>query len=351
MSNWITAAGLALIAGGVAVLIGFRHVLLGGDLAGEGAGELECGGVRRRRPATADFSAPGQMRARRRRSALATVPAAAGPIAPRIAPAEDAEQDSGLIALGLAGEEEPPADEKPPSVEAVGEEIEKPTTGPVVEPAVEPVANDEAGDRFALADEPATGTLQALGVELRAMPEPAPRIRREGDRVQGWVRPEYDDDPAPGEYWTPIPETMSSYGWPIPVERLPEVPPYPPQSGFDIAPYDQDVDAMDGPTKLVPQWPPAKPSGRIELPRSWQARNAQGRDPQGRIAQSRSAEDAEPADRPRRRSPVRRRVPAPDAPAPAAGEADQARRPRPRPRPAPAERSTVYRSRHAADPG
>ena len=310
----MSAAGLALIAGGLAVLIGFRHVLLGRDLTDAVTdGRLGERSVRRR-PARADFSAPGQIRARRRRQSLATVPATVAPAAPVATVATGAPEapaaedgDSGLIALGLVTPEDPP--------------------------------DEPAGDR-ADADEPATGTLAALGVEPPEDPEPTPAPRREGDRVQDWVRPKYDDEPPAGEYWTPIPETLhSGYGWPVPVERLPEVPPYPPQSGFDLGPFDEDADVVAEPTKVVPQWPPAKPSGRIELPRSWAARNSQ----------SRSGEEGEP-DRPRRRSPVRR-IPAPDAQnLPAATDAEQPRRPRPRPRPAPADRSNVYRSRHAADP-
>lgn len=93
--------------------------------------------------------------------------------------------------------------------------------------------------------------------------------RRYGDRVEGWVRPEYPDEPVAGEYWTPAPvhSYEAEYGWPTPVERLPEVPPYPPSSGFDVP-----VEIETEPTRPVPQWPPARPDDRIELPRSWSHR-------------------------------------------------------------------------------
>jgi hypothetical protein len=407
VTNWITAAGLALIAGGIAVLIGFRHALLGREpsaAAGPRAGSAPSrSGLRERgvraHAGRADFSAPGQLRARRRRQALtAAAPAAVAlavappPIAPPAPPepleappvlpeadpesgddvpettgrrarrrarrrddapddlgaepagADDDEGPGGLAALGLAD------DEPVVPVEAVPEP-EEPAADVVAEAGFEAGAED-AGDESPAVDfgfrdddaddEPATGTLAALGMAPAVESEPVPVPRRDGDRIAGWVRPLYDDEPVAGEYWTPVPETLqppASYGWPVPVERLPEVPPYPPQSGFD--PYDQDVDAAAEPTRAVPQWPPAKPSGRIELPRSWASRNQQPR----------SGEDGE-ADRPRRRSPVRRRVPNPDTQAlPAVTDTEQSRRPRPRPRPGPSDRSNVYRSRHAADPG
>ncbi|MEU8610449.1 hypothetical protein AB0C29_20920, partial [Actinoplanes sp. NPDC048791] len=96
--------------------------------------------------------------------------------------------------------------------------------------------------------------------------------RRYGDRVEGWVRPEYPDEPVAGEYWTPAPVASyeAEYGWPTPVERLPEVPPYPPSSGFDVP-----VEIETEPTRPVLQWPPARPDDRIELPRSWSHRGGE----------------------------------------------------------------------------
>ncbi|WP_125808262.1 hypothetical protein [Actinoplanes sp. ATCC 53533] len=95
---------------------------------------------------------------------------------------------------------------------------------------------------------------------------------RYGDRVEGWIRPRYEDEPeaVAGEYWTPVPvgSYETEYGWPTPVERIPEIPPYPTAVGFD-APVAVEAE----PTKPVPQWPPPRPDARIELPRSWSQRN------------------------------------------------------------------------------
>ncbi|RZU50242.1 hypothetical protein EV385_2008 [Krasilnikovia cinnamomea] len=95
---------------------------------------------------------------------------------------------------------------------------------------------------------------------------PAPRgwpadrsDQRYGDRVEGWVRPEYRELPevdTAGAYWTPAPDgpyvepSASGYGWPVPVERLPAAPPYEPVTGFDLPPV-SDL------TTVVPTWPPA----------------------------------------------------------------------------------------------
>ncbi|UQU65619.1 hypothetical protein COUCH_04655 [Couchioplanes caeruleus] len=86
--------------------------------------------------------------------------------------------------------------------------------------------------------------------------------RRYGDRVEGWVRPEYRDEPVTGDYWTPIPD--AGYGWPVPVERIPAVPPYPPASGFDPLPEEESE-----PTAVVPQWPPVRPDDHVGSPRAW----------------------------------------------------------------------------------
>ncbi|AGZ46118.1 Halomucin [Actinoplanes friuliensis DSM 7358] len=214
---------------------------------------------------------------------------------------------------------------------------------------------------------------------------------RYGDRVEGWIRPEYRDEPEPvsGEYWTPVPEGTydSEYGWPVPVERLPEVPPYP------VAEEVAEVESE--PTALVPQWPPARPDDRIELPRSWSRRDEiahrEGRaatdDDESPAEEGRGfwREDANRAGTPRfpvneaRPDPVvhddngrrvddrsrrpgvmarKRRGPVGEGPTQAIpamelGEMAARARPRPRPRPSggqPEPRSTVYVSRHAAEP-
>ncbi|GAA2506142.1 hypothetical protein GCM10010434_059510 [Winogradskya humida] len=75
---------------------------------------------------------------------------------------------------------------------------------------------------------------------------------RHGDRVEGWIRPHYREDSPSGDYWTPIPET--SYGWPTPVERLPELSPTP------------SPDHESEPTLVVPPWPPATPNTPTATP-------------------------------------------------------------------------------------
>ena len=121
-----------------------------------------------------------------------------------------------------------------------------------------------------LADADETGLVPAAETDWAEPADP-----RYGDRVEGWVRPQYQDEPEPaaGEYWTPVPAGSyeTEYGWPTPVERLPEVPPYPPATGFDVP-----VAVEAEPTAAVPLWPPARPDDRIELPRSWSHRSETG---------------------------------------------------------------------------
>ncbi|MEV4636254.1 hypothetical protein AB0J80_02780 [Actinoplanes sp. NPDC049548] len=204
--------------------------------------------------------------------------------------------------------------------------------------------------------------------------------RRYGDRVEGWVRPQYRDEPASGDYWTPVPD--AGYGWPVPVERIPAVPP----SGAE-------PEVESEPTALVPQWPPVRPDDRIGAPRSWSQNDAgtEGADDEkgttyaGRpesvegpvwtvpdlpdaslpdLTWTRSTANDEETSRYRRTTiPTRRRRhtttnsttnsggdPTQHLPA---VEADKRPRPRPRPRPGsvqPDTRSTVYVSKHAAEP-
>jgi hypothetical protein len=320
----MTGAGLALIAGGLATLISFRSILFGGGERGGKRGG-ERGSRRRaargieapRKPAAlpaartagadaADDDDPGRgggdpalpadpalagpdrllpgagagepARRGRRGRRRAAIAASAG----REAPWESDQDDrGGLASIGLADEDENEDDAR--------------EAGP---------DGDAEGDH-------------ELGHEADDEPDPvAARADRYGDRVEGWVRPEYQDppdEPRPGEYWTPIPVGLAGdpepsakgYGWPRPVERLPAVPDYEPATGFDLVPISE-------PTEVVPTWAmnDDRP-GRIRLPRSWNTRN------------ERHPEKPEP------------------------------RRPRPRPRPRPqppVDSSTVYVSRHAADP-
>jgi hypothetical protein len=98
-----------------------------------------------------------------------------------------------------------------------------------------------------------------------------------GDRVDGWIRPEYHEEPIEppsGEYWTPVPMELDlddvdpepsakGYGWPVRVERLPAVPPYEPATGFDLTPVATE------PTEVVPSWPPLP--GELRRPGVWPA--------------------------------------------------------------------------------
>jgi hypothetical protein len=503
VTNWMTAAGIALIAGGLATLIGFRHALWGG---GDDRGRERQRRAPRRKPAAPPRASrvprgdvPQPRRARRRRGAVAAGVGADG-------------RDGGLASLGLADEEpvealaavgEPlgevladegdvrpdpdadrPVDGEPAGPDRSGPGMEPGSgrrllraamaevrsradeAGPGHRGALAVDADDrvapgyqgalavdgDAGDRVAPGRrvgvraagsretaEERTGVQPAIVVDLETpgaedatkrdapvpdVPEvhvaerrdtpvgdvttavprtarddaPPRRIARDGDRVDGWVRPDYHDQrDITGDYWTPVPDgeyDESGYGWPVPVERLPAVPPHPPASGFDLPPVNE-------PTAVVPQWPPARPSGRIEAPRAWRGADEEPRreggkedrrwaerdrqspprwplepaDPEprdgggSRRRHAMTIERAEPADQPawsrlgqrRRVSPVTEHIPAvadstqmlPSVDGlvaePAAAERPRSR-PRPRPRPQPVDKSTVYVSKHAADP-
>ncbi len=201
-----------------------------------------------------------------------------------------------------------------------------------------------------------------------------------GDHVEGWVRPQYDDEPS-GDYWTPVPHNgladldNAPYGWPTPVERLP------------LVPLDQDSADEPEPTDAFPQWPPAQPSGTIELPRRgrgerrrrltgeeapWLNADRDGRDgweraggpalsaewpgewsdaPEPQRAYGPEDSDSWPVNKPVQ--PQRRRgwkrVDDTTHVFPAVVEGEPRRRPRPRPGLGGEAHSTVYRSRHAAD--
>lgn len=139
-----------------------------------------------------------------------------------------------------------------------------------------------------------------------------------GDRVDGWIRPQYGTPEGPtGDYWKPVPDAAyvddsSAYGWPVPVERLPAAPAYP-------APDYAAIEESE-PTAVVPQWPPARPYDRIEVPRTWSVRrwdtDAAGRD----VWRAHNVADV------------------------------SRRRPSPRPNAGADLHSTVYVSRHAAEP-
>jgi len=381
----MTAAGIALIAGGLATLVGFRRALW-------------AGGVRRRplavepaRPAeltAAPAAMAGGVGLRQRVRPAGAVPDLGAGISPGRGD-DDPVDRFGLASIGLADDEpdgSAPEDEVVEVAEPAAEELANVT---VNAPAI---AAEERLARAVLARSYDTRPELAEAFEVAA--EPAPAGQRHGDRVDDWVRPQYESDVPSGDYWTPILWTAdaeldgSGYGWPVPVERLPEVPP-PPGSAAEPA-------GEAEPTAVVLQWPPVQPSARIELPRKggevngrpltraaqtpWDEVDRDGRDGWER-AGGRARDDAGPGDRePQRqrrravalrrgRPDARRRVSAVTEYIPAIGdstqmlpsldgysaggpEAEPRARPRPRPRPnLPAEaRSTVYVSRHAAEP-
>ena len=302
VTNWMTAAGLALIAGGLATLISFRSVLRGG---GErrarrrqrrgGAAPAPAPAAVVALPAAPDEPAEEIVRPRRRGRRGRRRASAAAEADGRALTVDEVPEQGGLASIGLADDED-----------VISEDL-------IVVQEPEPLVVPEE-----VVAEPA--------VEQRCEPDPEPVAARSvnrsdlryGDRVEGWVRPEYrtapPDEPRSGEYWTPIPVDLAGdsepsakgYGWPLPVERLPAVPSYEPATGFDLVPL------VSEPTEVVSVWATGDDrSGRIRLPRSWAGRNHK----------------AEDADEPKRR-------------------------PRPRPRPdGPADHnSTVYVSRHAAEP-
>ncbi|XVU24769.1 hypothetical protein ACQPZJ_47455 [Actinoplanes sp. CA-054009] len=372
MTNWMTAAGIALIAGGIATLICFRSVLfrVGGRRAGRRAVREAT------RTAVLEAEAQGHRgRGSRRRSRIA---------------APDEDERGGLAMIGLAAEEDVETPEARPRrrrrrqdqivyadehTQAQDDALEpdpghdrepdpdfEPEPARDVERGLEPgrmLARELGPDPdFAGEPEPGHDVERGLepGHEFERGPEPeagaepvageaapAPRSGgRLGHRVEGWVRPEYRqtrDELPSGEYWTPIPVELDAdhepsakgYGWPLAVERLPPVPDYEPATGFDLAPVEME------PTQAVPTWPPGDDGerpGRIRLPRSWQSRNDKRR----------AAREQQP--------PAREWRPENESP-----PAEREGRPRPRPRPRPAEAapppshpSRVYVSRHAADP-
>jgi hypothetical protein len=329
----MTAGGLALIAGGLATLISFRSLLFGG---GEGrASRREAIEAPPSRPALAAAPAepeaevvvgPRRGRRGRRRALVSADDSRSTPFAaPDIPEASDADDHGGLASIGLADEEDgesdlPAAENEPIPEPRVRDRRVLRSRHPIDEVLFDPPAR--------YADEPRFEPLDPCAEVDEEVPPP--RADRYGDRVEGWIRPEHHEppgEPRPGEYWTPIPVDLNAdhepsakgYGWPQAVERLPAVPDYEPATGFDLRPVPAE------PTEVVPVWSmnDERP-GRIRLPRSWSVRNEKPRQP--------GPEQPAPADR---------------------------RRPRPRPRPSisenpetppPVDRSTMYVSRHAADP-
>ena len=289
----MTAAGIALIAGGLATLIGLRTVLFGAD-AGERrrAARASRASARRKRPRQQPPLPPAQL----------ALPQVAQQVAPPLGPPEEHAAGPAPRSRRARGTRRraPEADAAPP------------TAGTGLEEGPGGLASIGLADED---EEPEAEGLAEVEVEEDAIP--VREIDRHGDRVEGWVRPDYHDALPSGEYWTPVPielvagddefePSANGYGWPVPVERLPPAPPYEPATGCDLTPVPAE------PTEVVPTWPPTpeERESRVRPPRSWASR------------------DEEPRD-------------------------ERRRRPRPRPRPHPeaaADRSTVYVSRHAAEP-
>jgi hypothetical protein len=382
----MTAAGIALIAGGIATLICFRAVLFRTGKRRAGRAERAGRPVEAARPAKAERApkavrspraereagrqsaefeqvevgmplgaeiaglAPTGRRGRRRGRDLAESPVGVGvgQVAEELPETGDDYPLGGLASLGLADREDY-EDEISADVFAeaeaelpIGAEVElEPAAAPVIafEEIHEPVeleaeigelsaarefevagAYDEVDELELIDERDEQAEIDELAGIAAVAEEPAGSDRY-GHRVDGWVRPEYrdfPDEPPAGEYWTPIPVDLvrdhepsaKGYGWPLPVERLPAVPSYEPATGFDLEPVRSE------PTEAIAAWPRRSDERRIRLPRSWDARNE---------TQHFSAVQ---------------------------NEQQPKRRPRPRPRPEPpADRNTtVYVSRHAAEP-
>ncbi|MEU8236964.1 hypothetical protein AB0C07_01815 [Actinoplanes missouriensis] len=403
MTNWMTAAGFALIAGGLATLISFWSVIFGGG---------RTGAASRRRRATTEHPVPVAQEPPSALPQLAEpfpapvlpdrlpapvlpeplplpaatlpeplplpalalpeplpipAPSSEPPRRRRIAasfsgrPPLTAPAPAGLAMIGLADDEEPaheehaahpdslahpdnlahpdpdlPEDDEPDSEVTDPEYDDEPDyPDPGFDGSIAPPA-EPVRELWSVRDAGSHPTTTFHGYGHR----PAPG-RNHGDRVDNWVRPDYpalDDRPASGEYWTPVPDDLYNdpepsargYGWPVPVERLPQVPSYEPATGFDLTP----VQAAE-PTTFVPStWSPGPDDNRVPVSRTW-------RDREERRAWRDTEEKRPWRDRNERQEGRSRHE-----------------RPRPRPRPAapavpaaaPAAPASGYVSRHAAGP-
>ncbi|MFD1373466.1 hypothetical protein [Actinoplanes sichuanensis] len=229
MTNWMTAAGLAFIAGGLATLISFRTVIFGG-----GARRANRAGSspRRRRPESVARSRPGprttvdagadegdESRPERRRRLAAAFSGrpAEGRVEGEVSP-------SGLASIGLADEDEdePPYDDD----ERLGYENGYP-------------GDDSWPPR-----------------RRRREPEPdGPAwARRDIENPGGYAGRYTDldldvDRGQPGDYWTPLPDEL--FNSPE-IAALPPVPDYEPATGFDPPAVP--------PIGPMPEWPPRSPT-------------------------------------------------------------------------------------------
>ncbi|WP_250027746.1 hypothetical protein [Paractinoplanes maris] len=382
MTNWMTAAGIALIAGGIATLICFRSVIFGreGRRAGRQERAIEAAAVQPKRPVRGS---------RRRGKEPAVVPPVEDGPRPGPAMIGRAEEEELFPYEGDDPTDDPEHDEyaadpadflpepvdflpEPAAYEAAAYEASayevsayEPSAYEPEPVAYEPDAAEYEPEPAAYEPEPAgyepepgeyapePGEL--VGLELVPDLEPEPGVDeartgferepapgdRYGHRIAGWVRPEYRqvrEEPPSGEYWTPIPVDLDpdpepsakGYGWPSPVERLPSVPDYEPATGFDLLPVEPE------PTEVVTSLADER---RVRQPRNWATRNEK-REVRRERREWRIENESLPT--------TQLFASATDDPPPTTR-----RRPRPRPRPSvePPDRSTrVYVSRHAAEP-
>jgi hypothetical protein len=397
----MTAAGLALIAGGLATLISFWSVIFGGEARRAARGDASRSGaaIRRRRIKVTSRSSDGP---------YATAPVAAeaidvAPAFPELVPPAGepsifAEPEQ-VFAEEVFAELEPapvPAAFVLPEPAPVPVPISVPMSVSMPAARFAPVSRRRGrriaeafsvrprvvassptsrmtdsdyqhgfgyNDRFVPAQTSATTPAEPVR-DLWPLPEddprgdarfadafnpqgyghpaaPGPRVEVDrsdlgyGDRVEDWVRPHYqdlDDRPPAGEYWTPVPDDLYAdpepsargYGWPVPVERLPQVPAYEPETGFDLTP----VEASE-PTAFVPRtWPPDGEDRRVRTSRTWRDRDEKRAYRDHDERRSWRDHDERRADKAESR-----------------GRRD---RPRPRPRPAAAQ-MPGYVSRHSTD--
>jgi hypothetical protein len=211
----------------------------------------------------------------------------------------DDDERSGLASIGLADEESP----EPEHRDVERHDARDPEHGYSARSEghrgddVPSDAGDATDDHPSTSDDPPSDVdVVDRGVRLRYRTEP---------------------DMPTGNYWMPVPETAYAnlhdprYGWPR---------------------SDGDPVGESEPTAVVPLWPPARPSDRIELPRTWSYDSHVDRDAVERWLR---------ADRDGRAGWGGGNNPA--------EHAEPRQRPRPRPNPAAEMRSTVYVSRHAAE--
>ncbi|MDI6099734.1 hypothetical protein QLQ12_14110 [Actinoplanes sp. NEAU-A12] len=276
MTNWMTAAGLAFIAGGLATLISFRAVLFGG-----GARRANRAGssARRRRSDTGVRSTPGP------RATVDAVAVAGGePTAPRRRklaaafsgrPVQGEGGPSGLASIGLADEDDgdlrrngfddydPGEDE---IVAEVGTAYDDEDRGGYEDGYLE----DGSWPPRRRRREPEPDGVAWARRDIESPGGYAGRYSTlDSDKlVPDWDWPRYsdvDDRPPSGDYWTPVPDDLYN---PPELDPLPPVPDYEPATGFDLAPVPAE------PVGPAPEWPPRE-GRRVRLPRSWSERDVQ----------------------------------------------------------------------------